>query len=995
MKRIWWIGVTCCSVMVFLACRLLSASPAADKQDYDLGKAEVMDRIILVLIENYYDPSRIDPPKMLRGVTDALQKGVAEFKAHYDDKNNKALIEVASSSMTLDLKELRSPWALSRHIRKILGFLKKHLPKGEYDLRELEYGAANAMLSILDPHSNALSPDIFESLRMETAGEFGGLGIRITTDRRPPCNGNLTVVGVFEGTPAKGAGLLTGDQILRIEGESTVNITTSEAADRLRGKPGTKVRLEVKRQDGSKRTFNIRREMIAIESVTWKVLDGNVGYVSLTAFQENSRDDFGKALRSLRDKGAKGLVIDLRNNPGGLLGVAISIVDNFIDSGTIVTTAGRGREKLDVNNANASGTEPRYPIAILINSGSASAAEIMAGALRNHGRALLIGDTTFGKGSVQTLQPIVGGGALKYTSAQYLTPGDISIQAVGVAPDVSFVPYVVDQKDMDIVPSDARFSEADLEHHLDRPNVRTGDRSESLEGILLVPSSERKADENALERCFLDDENWRSYRGRYEEEFARRLIAGTDATTTEELMVRARELLKKDNKTNEEAIHRSLKKVGVDWSAPPDGSAQKRENGKDKAAPDSMVTATARIVGKVYPGKKFKLKVSVKNASKEPIYRLQGVTQSDNAWLDKRELVFGKINPGGTKSWTTEIELVLGLPARVDPVTVLFRNEGGPLPGSVSVPVAIPEVERPRLAYGWQFDDLGNGNGIAETGEELLVHVTIKNVGGGETVDAEANLSAKPGVDVVQGRFNLGKLGPGEERTGLFRLRVSDQMPKGTAELTLHVEDWIQSRFPTLQTIPILSREIELPVESPSPGPEKATGTITVRSDKPQVMMREGPSEKSRDVVAVPSGACFKVIASHPGFFKVQLEKDRHAWVRLSDTVPGGKPSPRYAQLLINPPEITIQGDRVRRVSTEKVNLKGTVEHPVRVRDLMVFVGDRKVAYLPNKGASSEKKMTFNVEVPLEAGANRVMIVARHNDKVISTIPVFIRRDPS
>ncbi len=966
-----------------------SARPQKVEVKHNFAKAEVVDRIILSVIENYYDPSRIDSKKMFQAIMDTLQKAIAEVTVSYDESDKIASITVLEKEIQVDISDLNGPWGLSRIVREVFRFIEDELPRTEYDFSTLEYAAANAMLSTLDPHSNALPPDIYESLRMDTQGEFGGLGIRITTDRRSPCRGNLTVVDVFDGTPAKRAGLKTGDQIVRIEGESTMNITTSEAADRLRGKPGSSVGIKIRRLDGSTHTFKIQRETIAIKSVQSRMLDGKVGYISLRAFQGNSAEEFKTALAELHDQDMKGLIFDLRGNPGGLLDVAIKIADNFLDSGTIVATAGRRMSEESVRNATASDTEKRYPLVVLINSTSASAAEIIAGALRNHGRVLLVGQTTFGKGSVQMVHPLPGGGALKLTSAQYLTPGDISIQAVGVPSDVTFVPYTVDKKDMDLGGDSLRFSEADLLHHLDRPNIRTRDSASTVvKAKLFIPSAERKADRDKFKRCFVDEKDRMPFRSRYEEEFARRLITRVEGTTTEELLVQARKLIDEDKKAYEQSMQKSLKALGVDWS--PAQKKQALPDEQTKSESQSKATASAQIVGAVVPGKTFKLKVTVKNRGSMEISRLHAITKSDNYELAGHELVFGRIKPGRSKSWSASIDLSHTAVSRIDPMTVEFKGEGGTAPEPITVDVEVSRLPEPRLAYGWQIEDLGNGNGLFEPGEELLMHVIVKNVGKGATVDTEAGLSAKPGVDVIQGRFSLGKLRPKETFKGTFRLRVADRFHNKAVKLGFSVEDWIPARVQRTKTL--LNREIELPVSPPSPSPSKASGSITAKQDEPTVLF-EGPTTLSRKVARARQGASFKIKGSTGDFFKIVLGKNRHAWIRMSDTTPGGGNKPKFSPILIESPKITIVGEQARRTIADKIKIQGHVQHPQRVRDLMVFVGDRKLLYLPNRVASPDKRVPFEVEVPLEVGSNFATVVARYDDKVISSLPIYIRRD--
>ncbi len=993
MKKYRW------SVIALIVSTLLLQNPfgisarSQEKSEHRFGDAKVVDRVILSVIERYYDRERIDPPEMFRRAMETLQKRIAEVTVAYDKEQKTETVRVLEHQTAIDISDLTSPWDLSRYIRRVFQFLYQHVPREEYDLQSVEYAVANAILATLDPHSNALPPDIYENLRMDTTGEFGGLGIRITTDRRPPCRGKLTVVDVFDGTPAKRAGLRQGDHIMRIEGDSTINITTAEAADRLRGTPGSTVNIRVRSQDGTVRSVDIRRETISIESVESKMLKGQVGYISLSAFQGNSAAEFKEALDELHEKKMKGLVFDLRSNPGGLLDIAIKIADFFLESGTIVATAGRNKDQQSVRNATAKGTQGRYPIVVLIDANSASAAEIIAGALRNHGRVVLVGQTTFGKGSVQMVRPMPGGGALKMTSAQYLTPGDISIQAVGVAPDVSFRQYAVEKKELDLGESRRSFSEADLSGHLDRPSTRTRkDRPSRIYGTLFVPQAERKADREKYERCFMEEDRT-PFRGRYEKEFARRLIASTEGTTAEELLVQARKLIEQDNTRQNQTMHRVLRRLGVNWSKNRVAAATPKETGigaDGKETVDPRVTAQAKILGPIVPGKKFKISVRVTNGTKEPIYRLQAVTESDNPSLDGFEFVFGKVDPGKRRTWSTVVELSPIAAPRIDPVTIRFKRESGPLPGSIEVDVEVPEQKKPRLAYQWQFEDLGNGNGLVETGEELLMHVIIKNVGQGATQDAAAELSAKPGLDVELGRFDLGKLRPGETVSGFFKLKVSKRFTMKEAKLSFFVEDWFPARTRTTRTL--LNREIDLPVRASGPGAETAAGSITTKPNQ-TVPLREAPVKDGRVVAIAPPGASFAIDYSFGDFFRVVLGNQRHAWIAAADTVPGGKPHPNYEVVFIEPPVIRVEGSLVRRVGTEKVQIQGLAEHVEHVRDLMVFVGDRKVMYLPNTDSSSGERIPFKVDVPLEAGANYVMLVARYDNKVNAILPIFIRRD--
>jgi carboxyl-terminal processing protease len=269
---------------------------------------------------------------------------------------------------------------------------------------------------------------------MDTQGRFGGLGIEITVR-----NGVLTVVSPIEDTPAAKAGVKAGDQIIKIEDEFTKDMTLVDAVKKMRGNKGTKITIAVKRDGVAELlTFNLVRDVIRVQSVRSRVLEEGYGYIRLAQFQERTDRDLQKALEKLTQEkgGLKGLVLDMRNNPGGLLTQAVRVSDMFLDSGMIVYTEGRLESQKQKYFAHKEGTWSNFPIVVLVNGGSASASEIVAGALQDHKRAVILGTKTFGKGSVQTILPLDDNSALRLTTARYFTPKGRSIQATGIAPDI-------------------------------------------------------------------------------------------------------------------------------------------------------------------------------------------------------------------------------------------------------------------------------------------------------------------------------------------------------------------------------------------------------------------------------------------------------------------------------------------------------------------------------------------------------------------------------
>jgi carboxyl-terminal processing protease len=327
------------------------------------------------------------------------------------------------------------------------------------DAEKLIHGAIQGMLGSLDPHSSFMPEDVYRELQVETKGSFEGLGIEITVR-----DGVLTVVSPIDDTPAFRAGIKSGDQIIMIDGEPSNDMTLMDAIKQLRGPKGTEVTISINRKGWTElKDFTIVRDVIPIVSVRYEMIPKGIGYIRIIHFQENTSEDLEKALRELEsaEGGLEGLILDLRNNPGGLLPQAIEVADKFIPAGIIVSTKGRFEKKEYM--ADMEDTRTRFPMVVLVNGGSASASEIVAGALQDHNRALVLGTRTFGKGSVQSIYgPLEDGSGLRLTVALYHTPNNNNIQAKGIEPDI-----VVDESEWEYKASAGPvLREKDLTGHL-------------------------------------------------------------------------------------------------------------------------------------------------------------------------------------------------------------------------------------------------------------------------------------------------------------------------------------------------------------------------------------------------------------------------------------------------------------------------------------------------------------------------------------------------
>jgi len=324
---------------------------------------------------------------------------------------------------------------------------------------ELVESAINGMLSALDPHSSYLNPKNYRDMQVQTRGEFGGLGIEVTME-----NGVVKVVSPIDDTPAARAGLKSGDLVTHLDGEPILGMTLSQAVEKMRGPVKSSIVLTISRPEVEKPfDVTIVRDVIRIQSVRQRA-EGRVGYLRITSFNEQTITALRRSIDRLQSEigdGMRGLIVDLRNNPGGLLDQAVAVSDAFLDQGEIVSTRGRRREDAQRFNAKEGDLAEGKPIIVLINGGSASASEIVAGALQDHRRAIVLGTKSFGKGSVQTIIPLQGHGALRLTTARYYTPSGRSIQAKGIEPDIEV------NAANEVASAAQRRSEADLRQHLD------------------------------------------------------------------------------------------------------------------------------------------------------------------------------------------------------------------------------------------------------------------------------------------------------------------------------------------------------------------------------------------------------------------------------------------------------------------------------------------------------------------------------------------------
>jgi carboxyl-terminal processing protease len=986
--------------------------PSHGPKNYDLRQLKVVNEVLKNVRDKYVDPKRVKPKDMLLSSLNYVQRDVAQIIVIHDETSPTVKVRVDTQEREFRVDNVLGLWDVSARLREIFDFVQENLKGTEVDLREVEYAACNGMLHTLDPHSVLLSPEAYKEMNLSTSGQFGGLGIVISIRDQ-----QLTVMNPMPGTPAFRAGVKKYDRIVKIGGESTLNMGLNEAVQHLRGAPGTKVTVWIRRDgpDGwqQAKPFELTREVIKVQSVESKPLGDGIGYIRLKQFQANTAKDLDEALVSLRKNGEiKGIVLDLRGNPGGLLEQAARVADKFLTSGPIVATVGNpgSGEDREEKVAHPDGTEPNYPIALLINGSSASASEIVAGALKNHDRAVLIGETSFGKGSVQLVfTELPDRAALKLTIAQYLTePGDISIQGTGVTPDIELDPMTADNQEMDLTVDTGMIKERDLARTLSNSRIREGQKPSEVVRYDLPESLRRDLRDRGGDPDDLISGDFpaKDFPVKFAKDIAMHVPQGKRLE-----QVRAAKDLIQQTRTSELAkVTADLQAINIDWSDAP-SDVQPVATGATAPSVDVKVE-TDKTNNEVVAGESMNLKVTVTNKEKFPLYRLAATTKSDNGLYDNKELVIGKLEPG--KSKTASIPLgwceveghkvgstaplpkdaprVCKIPkdtfARQDGVSFKFDEARGRNPVAGDIRIGVKALERPVFAYSYQIADSrkGNGDGKVQKGESLTMYVSVKNVGKGKSYDTQANLRNLSGDGVLlhEGRFDISNMQPGEVKRLTFAFDVTNELadPEAKVELSVADRDLRES----------IVEKVRMPIAMPATM-TLASSTMKARSGGATLI--ESPEPGARTFGRLGAGTAVSVTAVSGDLSKVNLGDGRFGFVKSAELESGGSPAPVVAfeeTMRRFPPAVEVQPVALS-TKDDKIQIKGSATDADKILDGYVFVGNKKVFYRSNRNAQDPNTMAFDASVPLRPGVNVVTLVARENVDTVGRRTLIIRRD--
>ncbi len=972
----------------------------------DPTELRVLDWVLWYVSKYYVEPSRIDPNAMVLAGLDALEGTIPEALVERLDDGKRVRVHVGTHVREFDVVTF-APWGVGPRLREIFRFVDEHSQLDDEQRRDAEYAMIEGLLATLDPHTNLLRPEDFEDMRTSTKGSFGGLGIEIGMRE-----GKLMILRVMDGNPAAEAGLLAGDQIVQIDDQSAITMSSDDALPRLRGAPGTKVVLHVRRVGHDKPLkFTVTRDVIKLDSVVAEILpaiakDGSkqlVGYVQIPKnFAQTTGKELREKLQDFEKRGVQGVVLDMRDNPGGLLGAAVEVADAFLGSGTIVSTVGNAQPR-DESQATSRYDFPNLPVVVLVDQGSASATEIVAGALRNLDRAVILGRRTFGKGSVQVLHDRRVGGqelALKLTIAQYLTPGDVSIQSVGVPPDLETVPVWL-FKDNIFYFGKSRFDrirEESLALHL---NNATATRVAPTAGPLYFWDGNASGDSEEIDAAvagggaelaratvLLRDPEVR---------LARDLVVWAPSPRRQEILSKIDDFVETQRDIEDERLRKQLAKRGIDWSvgpAPTAGTSALLETELTFDRPNLTIRG----------GESGTVTMKVTNKGTAPAFQVRAMSSSDYSYFDERELLFGRLDPGQSRTATLKLsvgEQELTRQDRIDFDLADLHNSGIGSSSARTLEIRSQGLPRPQFAYSVQvLDDprsgdgiVGNGDGVPQAGEKIELRVMVGNAGPGTALDSWALLRTHSSdvFFVENSNGKLGKLAPGQRATTSFRIEVRKAPPTGSAALTLTVID--------NKIGEALSEKMKYEFGTSASVSSAEDGSVRVRGD---ATLRSSASTTAPGIAMAPQGTVLERRGTQGEWTKVALASGSFAYVSTAAVEDAGKSKATLAGVVdllsVSPPIIDVEAPPLS-VAQESVQIRGKARDEQQLRDLYVtvvnpsrgsYVSD-KVYYIANADPS-QAQLAFDAKVPLEPGNNLIQVFARENDDVIGVHRLWVQR---
>jgi carboxyl-terminal processing protease len=962
-----------------------ASTHAGEQPKHDLSAMRTFTKVLISLKEQYAEPQRIKPKEMMVAALEHMEKTVPDVIVNGNPGTGQLTVTAGDKTRDFDISMVENLWKLAFRLKDVFQFIHENMSPIK-DTREVEYAAIDGMLSTLDRNSVLLRPErvlAMKKARQDVKDAPANLGIVVGFKED-----HLTVERVLPQGPAAQTGLQRGDQLTKIGGEPTEGMSLMEALSRLRGPEGSTVTLTVKGVSSARpRELTLTRALPTYYSgVQHKLLASGVGYLRLEDFPAGADEEVQTALEKLGEEagpgGLKGLVLDLRGNAGGLLNQAVAISDLFLSQGNIVTVTGMGKGQLEVKTAQAQGGDFTSPLVVLVDTRSASAAEITAGALQQLDRAVVIGQRTFGKSSVQALYDHLGDVSLKLTVAHYQTPDGTTFEGTGILPDIELEPSPVTRDRVNLYsPREAKGLAA------------RGKPAERLQ-YLKRPDTEQ-VELHGLDRLEED----------FEVLFARDFVLKAPSPRRGEMLWLGKDYVEQKRREEEARLHEAIAALGVDWSP-----------GPTPKAPQLALSLKPGADQTLRAGGTFELEVTVENQGQEPVRRLRAWTDSsDNAVLARHEFLFGAVNPGQKRSWKVPVWLPLNLSSRRDAVTVRLQDDSGMLSPSVTAELNLVESPRPTFALRWQVEDrctACNGDGRVHPGETVNLRVDLTNTGAGKAVGMHARLKTPLENDPVEAVLlddddsRPGTLAPGETKAARFQVTVPGGYTQNTFALKLAI-----SALP-LEEKEERTESLVIPVH-PQAAPVESLDAVVRLGTKTELL--SAPEADARPLGRLLKNVVVRQVAQVDGFAKVMLDESRFAFVKASSAKPGPKlkPAPvteKELALAAPIPEskrISVSLDGVNPalgglVTTEDpFTLSGTVAFPrAGPGDLVVMVNGQKVFFQTRPYAEAYAEgpsapLKFTTTFALKEGLNQVRVVAIESPESTTSQTLVIRRRPA
>ncbi|MBL0691277.1 MAG: PDZ domain-containing protein [SAR324 cluster bacterium] len=716
---------------------------SSDRKPKFIAKSDILHDSLQIIDARYFDQQRISPLKMLRGALAEISRKIPPVLVEFEKNNQALIIRVGEEELAYKSIKIANLTALEDHLQEIIQFIKNNLVATDLEnIKDVDYAAINGILTSLDPHSSLLTPQIYKDFTSDAKGAYAGVGMLIRA--RDGKIGVLTIIG--DDSPSAKAGLKDGDLILQIDQYSTAGMKVEDAKNKLRGPKKSKVTLLVKREKvADPLKFELIRDNIKIASVSsykFKKPNADIGYIKIGREVASSNEALKRHLTKLGVElsGFKGLILDLRNNPGGLLNQAIDISNSFLTSGVIVSIAGVDKKDISHYKAKPFGTTKDFPLLVLVNRFSASAAEIIAGALQKNHRAVIIGERTFGKGTVQSLvERFSDGSGLKLTISQYLTPGEESIQSVGIVPEINVIPNIVSTDFIKVLPS-IRKSEKELTNSLELSSL-----NEPATSLLSL----NYLDVNALEE---KEEDFSAYSGRLDLKILKKdflitaainILRSLDGKDYNSVLDATKKYVTSENLKQAELIAKALKEENINWktSAITKPVATKNplvvefsiEKQIEKPIEKQVEGEETFLTwNKPFPANtKGRLKFKVSNNSTQTLNKVIGVINPDSFLFGQRQILFGEILPQESKIAYIPFETKIFELARIGGLIVEFKSDNNPNLQIFENTIAFTGSKLPNISYSYNFQNKGQDAStkeiIASSGSKIEAKIVMVN----------------------------------------------------------------------------------------------------------------------------------------------------------------------------------------------------------------------------------------------------------------------------